>query len=70
MISPSNMCAMRTPNTSSERRTTADVSAPMRFMAAAHSLYRSVGFQEIEQYPESEIPEEFRQHWIFMELPL
>jgi GNAT superfamily N-acetyltransferase len=39
-----------------------------RFMAAAHALYRSVGFQEIEQYPESEIPVEFRQHWIFMEL--
>jgi GNAT superfamily N-acetyltransferase len=41
-----------------------------RFMAEAHSLYRSVGFQEIEPYPESEIPEELRQHWIFMELQL
>jgi GNAT superfamily N-acetyltransferase len=41
-----------------------------RFMKAAHSLYRSVGFQEIEPYPESEIPEAFRQHWIFMELQL
>jgi GNAT superfamily N-acetyltransferase len=41
-----------------------------RFMAEAHSLYRSVGFQEIEPYPESEIPEEFRQYWIFMELRL
>jgi GNAT superfamily N-acetyltransferase len=41
-----------------------------RFMAKAHSLYRSAGFQEIAPYPESEIPEEFRQHWIFMELQL
>jgi GNAT superfamily N-acetyltransferase len=41
-----------------------------RFMKEAHSLYRSVGFQEIEPYPESEIPEEFWQHWIFMELQL
>jgi GNAT superfamily N-acetyltransferase len=41
-----------------------------RFMQAAHSLYRSAGFQEIEPYPESEIPAEFRQHWVFMEKPL
>ena len=38
-----------------------------RFMEAAHSLYRSAGFQEIEPYDESEIPPEFREHWIFME---
>ena len=38
-----------------------------RFMKAAHSLYRSVGFQEIEPYPESEIPPEFQRHWVFME---
>ena len=38
-----------------------------RFMEAAHSLYRSSGFQEIEPYDESEIPPEFREHWIFME---
>ena len=41
-----------------------------RFMVEAHSLYRSIGFQEIEPYPESEIPEEFQQHWIFMEKQL
>lgn len=41
-----------------------------RFMVQAHSLYRSVGFQEIEPYPESEIPEEVRHHWFFMELQL
>jgi hypothetical protein len=38
-----------------------------RFMKAAHSLYHSTGFQEIEAYPESEIPEEFHEHWVFME---
>ena len=41
-----------------------------RFMEAAHSLYRSVGFHEIEPYTESEIPPEFRQHCIFMEKQL
>lgn len=41
-----------------------------RFMEAAHSLYRSFGFQEIEPYDESEIPPEFREHWIFMEKTL
>jgi len=38
-----------------------------RFMGAAHALYRSAGFQEIEPYDESEIPPDFRAHWIFME---
>jgi GNAT superfamily N-acetyltransferase len=41
-----------------------------RFMQAAHSLYRSFGFQEIEPYNESEIPPEFREHWVFMEKTL
>jgi GNAT superfamily N-acetyltransferase len=41
-----------------------------RFMTAAHSLYRSAGFQEIEEYEGSEIPPEFREHWIFMEKTL
>jgi GNAT superfamily N-acetyltransferase len=41
-----------------------------RYMKEAHSLYRSVGFQEIESYPESEIPAEFHQHWIFLEFQL
>ena len=38
-----------------------------RFMKEAHELYHSMGFQEIDQYLESEIPEDFRKHWIFME---
>lgn len=41
-----------------------------RFMAAAHALYRSAGFREIEPYPGSEIPEAFQSNWIFMELTL
>jgi GNAT superfamily N-acetyltransferase len=41
-----------------------------RFMVEAHALYRSAGFKEIEEYPESEIPEEYRAHWVFMEMNL
>jgi GNAT superfamily N-acetyltransferase len=41
-----------------------------RFMVEAHSLYRSAGFKEIDEYPESEIPEEYRGHWVFMEMNL
>ncbi len=41
-----------------------------KFMEAAHSLYRSFGFKEIPAYPESEIPEQFRQHLLFMGLNL
>jgi GNAT superfamily N-acetyltransferase len=40
------------------------------FMTAAHALYRSEGFAEIESYAESEIPDEFRSHWVFMEMRL
>jgi ribosomal protein S18 acetylase RimI-like enzyme len=41
-----------------------------RFMTSAHELYRSAGFHEIEAYEGSEIPKEFHNHWIFMELEL
>jgi len=41
-----------------------------RFMEAAHALYRSRGFVEIDAYPESEIPDEFRSYWVFMEREL
>jgi len=37
------------------------------FMTAAHQLYRSRGFREIAPSPESEIPERYRDHWVFME---
>ena len=42
----------------------------VRFMKEAHALYRSMGFQEIAPYPESEIPEQFRPNWVFMEVEL
>jgi GNAT superfamily N-acetyltransferase len=38
-----------------------------RFMTEAHALYRSAGFQEIDEYPEVEIAPQHRQHWVFME---
>jgi GNAT superfamily N-acetyltransferase len=41
-----------------------------RFMRAAHALYRSAGFYEIDAYDGSEIPPEFRKHWVFMEKEL
>ena len=41
-----------------------------KFMQAAHRLYKSFGFFEIEPYKESEIPEEYHQYWVFMELSL
>ena len=41
-----------------------------RFMEAAHALYRSVGFRDIEAYPEVEIPEAFIAYLLFMELDL
>jgi GNAT superfamily N-acetyltransferase len=37
------------------------------FMVAAHKLYHSKGFYNIEPYVESEIPLEMQQHWVFME---
>ena len=40
------------------------------FMETAHSLYCSVGFCEIEPYPESEIHPEYQANWIFMEKQL
>lgn len=41
-----------------------------KFMEAAHALYRSFGFKEIPAYAEVEIPEEFNQYLLFMELDL
>jgi GNAT superfamily N-acetyltransferase len=37
------------------------------FMTAAHALYRSSGFVDIASYPESEIPDEYKGYWVFME---
>ncbi|ADB39897.1 GNAT family N-acetyltransferase [Spirosoma linguale] len=41
-----------------------------KFMEPAHSLYRSFGFRDIDAYPEMEIPEEFKDYLLFMELDL
>lgn len=40
------------------------------FMIAAHSLYHSNGFVDIGPYPESEIPDQYKPHWVFMEKSL
>ena len=42
----------------------------VRFMHEAHHLYRSLGFQEIEPYAESEIPQEYWSRGIFMQREL
>jgi len=34
---------------------------------AAQHIYRSAGFREIEEYPESQIPSELRKYWMYME---
>ena len=41
-----------------------------RFMKEAHQLYRTRGFKEIDAYDGSEIPKEFQNRWIFMEMAL
>jgi GNAT superfamily N-acetyltransferase len=40
------------------------------FAKEAQALYRSLRFQEIEPYAESEIPEKYRPSWVFMEFML
>src|SRR4051795_3341525 len=37
------------------------------FMSAAHAMYRDQGFVDIEPYAESEIPDEYKTYWVFME---
>jgi ribosomal protein S18 acetylase RimI-like enzyme len=38
-----------------------------KFATAAQHIYRSAGFQERNEYPESEIPATFTPYWLFME---
>lgn len=37
------------------------------FMTSAHALYRSRGFVDTGPYPESEIPDQYKTHSVFME---
>jgi N-acetylglutamate synthase-like GNAT family acetyltransferase len=37
------------------------------YAASAQALYHSFGFQDIQPYAGSEIPEKYHQNWIFME---
>ena len=39
-------------------------------MTAAHRMYHASGFTDIASYPESEIPDEYKPHWAFMERKL
>jgi len=41
-----------------------------RFMTAAHNLYRSFGFVECEEYPETEILPRMRPYWLCMKKTL
>jgi N-acetylglutamate synthase-like GNAT family acetyltransferase len=41
-----------------------------RFMTAAHHLYRSFGFIECKEYPETEVPPQLRSHWLYMKKTL
>jgi len=52
------------------RRVPVDPARQSGFMTAAHDLYRSAGFTDIEPYPESEIPDAYKPHWVFMERSL
>jgi GNAT superfamily N-acetyltransferase len=40
------------------------------FAVAAHALYRSRGFRDVERFPESDIPDAFLPHTVFMERAL
>ena len=37
------------------------------FMMTAQHLYRSVGFYDRKEYPETEVPPQLRHLWLFME---
>ena len=41
-----------------------------QFMTAAQHVYRSAGFQERDEYSESEVPIPMRPYWIYMEKKL
>lgn len=41
-----------------------------RFMREAQALYRANGFEDIAPYAQSEIPDDLKIHWVFMERTL
>jgi len=41
-----------------------------RSWVGAHALYRTLGFEAVEMYPESEVPVHLRNSWVFMQLAL
>ena len=41
-----------------------------KFMTNAQRVYRLAGFQVREEYPESEVPQQFKPFWLFMEKSL
>jgi GNAT superfamily N-acetyltransferase len=43
--------------------------SPMSW-SGAHALYHALGFEAVEMYPESEVPEQLRKYWVFMHLTL
>ncbi len=40
------------------------------YMTAAHSLYRSAGFTDVEYYSEAETDEAFKEHLVYMEMQI
>ena len=38
-----------------------------KFMTSAQRVYRLAGFQERVEYSESEVPQQFKPFWLFME---
>ncbi len=41
-----------------------------RSWTGAHALYHALGFEAVEMYPETEVPEHLRKYWVFMQLTL
>ena len=40
------------------------------FMTAAHSLYRSMGFTDVDYYSEAETDEAFKEYLVYMEMKI
>lgn len=40
------------------------------YMTAAHSLYSSMGFTDVEYYSEAETPEVYKKYIVYMEMKI